>query len=188
VSDPDPASSATPLEGDSIDGYFKDWARELPALDMTVEGIVERVLALNRYIRRTMDETLTEVGLNFGEWSVLGSLRRPGPPYRRGAGDLAKRSGITSGAMTNRLDRLEALGLVRRLADPGDRRTVLVELTEAGHAAWEQSVGAQAAKEALVASAALDDSEREQLNDLLRRMTRAFEQSGLAPKEPPQPH
>src|SRR5207245_1108391 len=80
---PDPEPSSGPPEGDSIDGYFEDWARELPALDMTVEGIVERVLALNRYIRRTMDETLAEVGLNFGEWSVLGSLGRPGPPHRR---------------------------------------------------------------------------------------------------------
>ena len=181
MSEPDPEPSSSPPEGDSIDGYFEDWARELPALDMTVEGIVERVLALNRYIRRTMDETLAEVGLNFGEWGVLGSLRRPGPPYRRPAGDLAKRSGITSGAMTNRLDRLEALGLVRRVADPNDRRTVLVELTDAGHAAWEQSVGAQAAKEALVAGAAMDEAEQRQLNELLRRMTRAFEQTGMDP-------
>jgi DNA-binding MarR family transcriptional regulator len=182
VSEPDPEPSRPPDDGDSIDGYFEQWAGELPALDMTVEGIVERVLALNRYIRRTMDETLTEVGLNFGEWSVLGSLRRTGPPYRRAAGDLAKRSGITSGAMTNRLDRLEALGLVRRVADPHDRRTVLVELTAAGHAAWEQSVGAQAAKETLVAGAAMNEDEREQLNDLLRRMTRAFEQTGMDPQ------
>jgi DNA-binding MarR family transcriptional regulator len=82
--------------------------------------------------------------------------------------------------MTNRLDRLEQAGLVRRLPDPDDRRGVLVELTDAGRTAWEQSVSAQAEKESLVA-AALSAKEKEQLNALLRRLMREFERREQKP-------
>ena len=75
--------------------------------------------------------------------------------------------------MTNRLDRLEAAGLVRRLPDPDDRRGVLVEPTEAGQAAWDRATDTQAGKEALIASA-LSEKEKEQLHALLRRLMRAF--------------
>ncbi len=71
--------------------------------------------------------------------------------------------------MTNRLDRLEEAGLIKRLPDPTDRRGVQVELTEAGHKAYEESLTTQAAKEGLIA-AALNQREKEQLNDLLRRL------------------
>jgi DNA-binding MarR family transcriptional regulator len=76
--------------------------------------------------------------------------------------------------MTNRLDRLESAGLVRRLPDPSDRRALQIELTEAGWQAWQDSVGVQAQKEALVASA-LNDAEKDQLNALLRRLMLQFE-------------
>ena len=82
-----------------------------------------------------MEETLDEHGLSWGEWKVLGLLRHAGPPYRSSPGYLAERAELSSGAMTNRLDRLEAAGLIRRLPDPTDRRGVQVELTEAGHTA-----------------------------------------------------
>jgi DNA-binding MarR family transcriptional regulator len=89
-------------------------------------------------------------------------------------GDLAKRADLSSGAMTNRLDRLEEAGLVKRVPDPDDRRGVLVELTEAGSKAWNDSVSAQAVKESLIA-AALDKSEKRELNALLRRLMLEFE-------------
>ena len=76
--------------------------------------------------------------------------------------------------MTNRLDRLEAAGLVRRLPDPDDRRGVLVELTDEGRKAYDEAVGAQAQAEKLMASA-LDQREKEQLNALLRRLMLVFE-------------
>ena len=166
-------------EQDWVDRALEDWARELPELDPTIEGIVERIQSLAKYIRRSMDETASETGLSFGAYGVLGMLRRPGPPYRQSPGRLAKWSGLSGPAMTARLDRLEEAGLVRRLPDPDDRRAIHVELTEKGHQAWEESVGMQAAKEQLIASAALDQKEREQLNDLLRRLTLAFERSGM---------
>jgi DNA-binding MarR family transcriptional regulator len=81
---------------------------------------------------------------------------------------------LSSGAMTNRLDRLEHAGLIRRLPDPDDRRGVVVELTEEGRRVYQQAVGVQAKKEALVTDA-LNEREKKQLNSLLRRLMLEFE-------------
>jgi DNA-binding MarR family transcriptional regulator len=161
---------------DNVDRMLEVWKVELPDLDLATEGIVERIQKLTKYIDRAMDQTLTEFNLDRGEWKLLGALRRSGPPYRRSPGHLAEDLGLSSGAMTNRLDRLEEAGLVRRLPDPDDRRGLKVELTDAGWQAWQDSVGVQAQKEALVASA-LDPAEKEQLNNLLRRIMLEFERT-----------
>ena len=159
---------------DAVDGNLEVWARELPELDLETEGIIERIHRLERVVDRAMQETLDAFDLPHGEWKVLAHLRRAGPPYRGKPGKLAKRLDLSSGAMTNRLDNMETRGLVRRLDDPEDRRGVIVELTEAGQELWEETVGIQAQKEAFVAGA-LDEDEKSRLNDLLRRMVRAFE-------------
>jgi DNA-binding MarR family transcriptional regulator len=156
-------------ERDLVDERIDAWVADLPGIDLEVEGIVERIQHLEKTIRRMLDDTLAEFGLNVGEWGVLGSLRRAGEPYRRSPGELAKSFGLTTGAMTNRLDRLEADAFIRRLPDPDDRRGVIVELTPKGREVWERAVGAQAAKEMFVASA-LNEREQKQLNRLLRRM------------------
>ncbi|HTE66112.1 MAG TPA: MarR family transcriptional regulator [Candidatus Binatia bacterium] len=167
---------------DAVDRMLDVWKRELPDLDLATEGIVERIQKLNKYLDRAMNETLAEFSLNPGEWHLLGALRKSGPPYRRSPGQLAEEMGISSGAMTNRLDRLEAAGLLRRLPDPSDRRALEVELTDAGWQSWQDTVGAQARKEALVASS-LDEAEKERLNDLLRRLMLAFlEVAGPPPR------
>src|SRR5215468_5508644 len=151
-------------ERDSVDRYLAGWGEELPEVDMTVEGIVDRIHKVSHFVRRSMEQTLADHDLNWGEWSVLAALRRSGPPYRRSPGELADHAELSTGAMTNRLDRLEEAGLVRRLPNPADRRGVLVELTEDGHRRWEASFDAQAEKEALLARAALDDDEKRLLN------------------------
>lgn len=161
-------------ERDQIDDFLEEWAPELPKLDLEVEGIVERIQFLQHHLKRLLGDTLAEHGLSHGEWGVLGMLKRPGPPYRRTPGQLARHASLSTGAMTNRLDRLEQAGLVRRLPDADDRRSIQVELTEAGHEAWQASVGAQGQKEELVVSA-LPARDRRQLNELLRRLVLAFE-------------
>jgi DNA-binding MarR family transcriptional regulator len=163
-----------PPEPDSIDEQLEVWGRELPTLDLETEGIVERIWKLQHYLDRAMRETLDVYELSYGEWRLMGHLRYAGPPYRGKPGKLASRLGLSSGAMTNRLDNMERRGLVRRLDDPDDRRGVIVELTEDGQRLWEESVGVQAQKESVIASA-LDDEERRRLNDLLRHLLRAFE-------------
>jgi DNA-binding MarR family transcriptional regulator len=154
---------------DSVDRHLASWGEQLPPLDLEVEGIVDRIMSLSRRLQRMMEKTLGDFELTFGEWSALAYLRRIGPPHRRSAGELAKHAGLSSGAMTNRLDRLEEAGFVRRLPDPDDRRSVQVELTADGHRVVEETIGAQAAKEGVVVTA-LDAQERQALNAFLRRL------------------
>jgi DNA-binding MarR family transcriptional regulator len=160
-------------EQDHIDRWLEEIRNQLPMLDLRVEGIVDRIGGINRRIKRMLDETLEEHGLSSGEWHALGRLSRS-PGGRRTAGDLAKRAELSSAAMTNRLDRLEKAGLVRRHPDEHDRRTVQIEVTDAGRKLYERTVDAQAAKEAIVAEA-LTPKQQDQLNDLLRRVMLAFE-------------
>ena len=157
-------------ERDHIDKFLDEVSADLPSdLDLTVEGIVDRIGGIHRRIKWMHDETLDQLDLTMSDWHVLNSLRWAGEPYRRKAGELARRAELTSGAMTSRLDALEKEGLVRRLRDPDDRRSVLVELTEKGRQKHEQGLGIQGAKEALLAEA-LTAQEKEQLNGLLRRV------------------
>ena len=159
---------------DQVDASLEVWARELPDLDLETEGIVERIYKLERQIDSTMRETLEAFDLSYGEYKLVMHLRYGGPPYRGKPGKLAKRLGLSTGAMTNRLDNMERRGLIRRLDDPDDRRGVIVELTEAGKVLWDSTVAAQAEKESIVATA-LDEGERRELNELLRRLMNAFE-------------
>jgi DNA-binding transcriptional ArsR family regulator len=108
---------------DYVDRMLAVWVREIPSLDRLTEGIVERIDILSRYFDQSMETTLAEFGLDRRTHRVLARLRYQGPPYRLSAGALAEGMGLSSGAMTNRLDRLEAAGLVRRLPDPDDRRS-----------------------------------------------------------------
>lgn len=170
-------------ERDHVDRWLESIRDELPSdLDLTVEGIVDRVASISRRISRALEETLAEQGLALSDYKVLGALRWAGPPYQRSAGELARIAELSSGAMTNRLDQLERAGLLRRLRDPDDRRGVLVEPTEEGRKLWERAIGVQARKESLIASA-LDEDEKEQLNELLRRVLLALERTMPDPKK-----
>ena len=162
-----------PEEHDNLDDQLTIWTREIPNLDRLTEGIVERIQKLARFFDVTMANTLEEYELAARTYKMLGRLRYQGPPYRLSAGQLAESMGLSSGAMTNRLDRLEESGMVRRLDDPNDRRAVLVEPTEAGHAAWDRAIRAQADREALIASV-LTEEEKEALHSLLRKLMMAF--------------
>ena len=159
-------------EQDHVDRWLE--STELPGVDKEVEGIVDRINGLRRRFHLMADETLQELGLGLGEWKVLTYLRLSGPPHRKSAGAIAKRAELSSGAMTNRLDRMEHAGLVKRVPDPEDRRGVLVELTKEGHRLWEEGLSAQAANESLIAAALTKDEKRD-LNALLRRLMREFE-------------
>ena len=163
-------------ELDALDGKLTVWAREIPDLDPVTEGIVERIHILAHDFDESMAATLEEFKLDRRAFQLLGKLRHFGAPYRRSAGMLANDLRLSTGAMTNRLDRMEAAGLIRRLPDPNDRRGTLVEPTEAGHAAWDEATGTQARREAMI-SAVLSEGDREELHRLLRRLMRAFPDS-----------
>ena len=176
VENPRVAQATSRTGPDAIDAILEVWARELPELDLDTEGIVERIQSLERYVDRAMRETLDDFELTHGEYKLAMHLRYGGPPYTGKPGKLAKHLGLSTGAMTNRLDNMEKRGLIRRLDDPDDRRGVIVELLPEGREVWERAVGAQSAKEQFVASG-LSKSEQKQLNDLLRRMVHSGEQA-----------
>jgi DNA-binding MarR family transcriptional regulator len=160
-------------ETDQLDVLLTRWAAEIPDMDPLTEGIVERIQSLARSFDRSMDETLAETQLDRRAFKLLGRLRSQGEPYRLTPGELATSMRLSSGAMTNRLDRLEDAGLIRRLPDPNDRRGTLIEPTEDGHAAWDRTIGIQARREATIASV-LSDADRAALHRLLRHLMRAF--------------
>ena|SRR5438132_5334292 len=162
--------AAKELQRDKIDAFL-DRLEGIPGLDYEVEGIVDRINSLQRRFRHAHEETLRAWDLTWGEWKVLGSLRHG---TCDSPGGLCSELELSSGAMTNRLDKLEQAGLVRRVPDPQDRRGVKLELTEAGERVWTESTSAQAQKEILVASA-LTKREQTQLNALLRKLMLEFE-------------
>ena len=143
-------------------------------IDREVEGIVDRIGGINRRIHSALKETLVDYGLTPEDWHVLCALRMRKLGDQSSPGSLAAAMELSSGAMTSRLDRLERLNLVRRLADPEDRRGVVIELTDEGVAAWDAAATVQARKEAFFASA-LSPTEQRKLNDLLRKIMLAFE-------------
>jgi DNA-binding MarR family transcriptional regulator len=167
-------------ERDHIDRFLDTIRERLPMLDPEVEGIVDRIGGLQRRFKRAMDETLDEFDLDWSEYKLLSLLTREGEVYRSSPGKLARIMELSSGAMTNRLDRLEQSGFVRRLPDPDDRRGILVELTPEGKRVYEEAVGVQGRKESLVASA-LTVPEKKQLNALLRRLMIEFERAEGGP-------
>ncbi len=167
-------------ERDHVDRFLDEIHLVFPELDLEVEGIVDRIGGIARRLNRTMDETLAEFGLDTAEHKALSVLAQSGPPFRSTPGRLAKRMELSSGAMTNRLDRLEGADLIRRLPDPDDRRGVVVELTEHGHDVYRSAVGAQATKEQLFAGA-LTQREKTQLNALLRRLMLELERREQGP-------
>src|SRR4029450_6509041 len=95
-------------ERDHIDEWLEgDWVPGIPNLDLAVGGNIHRMKRLTRRIRKSHRDVLAQHGLTWEEWEVLGALRRAGPPYRRSAGELAKRTELSSGAMTRRLGKRE---------------------------------------------------------------------------------
>ncbi|HEX3805665.1 MAG TPA: MarR family transcriptional regulator [Gaiellaceae bacterium] len=159
---------------DHIDRFLKKLDNVEAEIDLEVEGIVDRIGGINRRIHNSLKDTLVEYDLTPEDWHVLSHLRlrKEGRPSTPGA--LARSLDLSSGAMTSRLDRLEKLGHIRRLADPDDRRGVRVELTDEGVAAWDAAATVQARKEAFFASA-LSPAEQKRLNALLRKIMLAFE-------------
>lgn len=168
------AGRAPGVEEDWVDRAVLRWAGEIPELEPATEALVERISKINKLLRRSMAETAEGFGLTLEDWELLAKLRWLGPPYRLTPGHLADQFALSPAAMTGRLDRLEKRGLIRRLPDREDRRSVQVELTEEGVEAWNRTVGVQAVKERLFAGV-LTVVEKDHLNDMLRRLMRSLD-------------
>jgi DNA-binding MarR family transcriptional regulator len=157
-----------------------EWAREWPELDTQPIDVVARVGRLARYLDDGLDRVLSRHGIRREGFDVLASLRRAGPPYRASPTDLYRRLMRTSGAMTNRLHRLERAGLIARVPDPADARGRLVELTDAGHRLVDELAPLHLANERTLLAALTRDEQRT-LAALLAKLLVSFEADQAAP-------
>jgi DNA-binding MarR family transcriptional regulator len=165
---------AATVPGDSIDFCTVDITSRYAEIDPDVEGVVDRMSAINKHVQRAFDDTLAGHGINHGDYKLLLRLATRDEAHRISAGELGRMLMLSSGAMTNRLDRLESAGLIRRVPDPRDRRGVLVELTPTGESTIDNAVIEQAAKEKDVLGA-LGRGDLATLNALLRRVLLSLE-------------
>jgi DNA-binding MarR family transcriptional regulator len=168
------------MERDSVDQISAQWRALHPELDvraMATIGRLGRVCALGE---RLIEATLSEFELTIGDFDVLAALRRSGAPHRLTPTQLYKTLMITSGAMTNRLDRLESRGLLERIDDPLDRRGVLVCLSDQGRALLDRALEAHVQNETKLLSV-LTRSEQASLDATLRKLLASFEQLVLEP-------
>lgn len=155
---------------DRADVAIEQWARErpdLPSLPMALLGRLSE--AAERIMRDHLNPVFAAAGLQPGEFDVLATLRRSGDPYMLSPTRLYEAAMISSGGMTNRLDRLEGAGLIERRPDPGDRRGKLIALTSAGRRVIDETITRHVANEQQLLSV-LSTAEQEGLNTLLTKL------------------
>jgi len=149
---------------------IEQWKRERPDLDVSPMGVLGRLNEASSLIARDrLAPLFAQFGLQAGEFDVLATLRRSGSPYALTPTALYEATMVTSGAMTNRLDRLEKAGLILRGPHPNDRRGIVVQLTEKGLALIDETVTAHVANEHEIL-AGLTAAERETLSHLLEKL------------------
>ena len=159
---------------DETDGLLEAWARERPDLDVAPLAVLSRVTRLARHLDRERRAAFAQHGLEAYEYDVLTALRRSGEPYELTPGQLLHQTLVGSGTMTNRLDRMEARGLVARRRDPADGRGVRVRLTLQGRDRTDAAVADLLDRERTLL-AALPERDRDRLAELLRVVLGNFE-------------
>jgi DNA-binding MarR family transcriptional regulator len=159
---------------DAVDDFVSSWARERPDLDLAPMATIGRLGRLHVHMGRAIESVFAEHGLQIGEFDVLAALRRSGTPYEMTPTTLARTLMLSPAGMTNRLDRLEAAGLVERRPDRDDRRSSIITLTAAGYEAVDAAVTAHVANEARLL-AGLTRAEQRSLDQLLRTLLRHVE-------------
>lgn len=159
---------------DHVDFVVEQWASAMPELDASSMAVFGRMLRIMKHLTKTRAEALAPFGFRDGEFDVLATLRRAGAPYRLSPTQLYKSLLVTSGAMTNRLNRLEEVGSIVRVADPDDKRSMLVALSEQGLAKIEQALLVHTQTQNSLLET-LDASQQTQLKTLLSQLLVATE-------------
>jgi len=152
------------------------YQREFPTVDPQVETIVSTLSRLSRRMNVAYSRQLATLGITNAEWEVLKALVFAGSPYRLGPGELAKRLGLTPAAMTHRIDRMVADGLVTRERDEANRVRVIIELTPLGRDKWIELMRMAAVFEAEMLQDIAGEA-RPELAATLTRMLRRIEES-----------
>lgn len=158
---------------DEVDDLVEAWARERSDLDLAPVEVFSRISRLSRHLDLARKEAFAEHEIESWEFDVLAALRRAGAPYELSPGRLLKQTLVTSGTMTNRVDRLAARGMVERRPDPDDRRGVIVRLTAEGKGTVDAAFEELVARERDLL-AGLSAKERRQLAGLLRPLLAPF--------------
>jgi DNA-binding MarR family transcriptional regulator len=171
-------------ESDEVDRIQWAWRGLRPELDVSSIGIVTRVWRIGRLLDEQRQALLDEFETDRMVVDVLAELRRCGPPHELTAGDLRQASKISSGGMSQRLARLESLGLIVRSIDEADRRSVRVRLTEAGTTLIDAIVTEITRREAVLLDG-LPDQDRAELERLLRRLLAMLDGDRRAPGPSP---
>ena len=163
-----PGGKVRGMAADLIDRMNEQWRQARPDLDPTPLEVVGRVMVLAQHLERSVTAALAPHGLSLGQFDILATLRRQGPAGRLTPTQLMQSVVLSSGGLTNRLDRLEGAGLIAREPDPEDRRGVVVGLTKQGCAAIDAATDTRFA-EARASLPTLRPKEIEALADLLRK-------------------
>jgi DNA-binding MarR family transcriptional regulator len=159
---------------DEVDELVAAWRAQRPDLDVEPLEVLSRISRLARHLDIARRGAFADHGLESWEFDVLSALRRQGPPFQLTPGVLLRATLVTSGTMTNRIDRLEAADLVRRAPDPRDKRGVLVRLTDQGLERVDAALADLLGRErALLAG--LDGDQRRDLADLMRILLAPFD-------------
>lgn len=167
----DGAVTAPEPEPDEVDVIVDAWKRERPDVDVSAMQVLSRVSRLARHLDRARKQAFAAHDLETWEFDVLAALRRSGPPYDLSPGRLVAETLVTSGTMTNRVDRLASRGLVERRPDPEDRRGILVSLTASGRRTVDAALDELLIREREILGA-LDTAEATRLADALRTLAR----------------
>ncbi len=166
--------TGAPGPRDEVDRIVEAWARERPDLDVAPLAVLSRVTRLARHLDLARRSAFAHHGLETWEFDVLSALRRAGEPYRMSPGALLTQTLVTSGTMTNRIDRLAARAMVERQPSPDDRRGVLVSLTAEGRARVDAAMSSLLEVERGLL-AGLDAREQGDLAALLRTVVAPFD-------------
>lgn len=154
---------------DHVDRILEQWRTERPDLDLSPMDVFGRIGVLARVLTPMTEAVAIERGLRQGEFDVLTALRRVGSPYTLIPSELSDMLMMSRAGMTNRLDRLEAAGLVERTLDPADRRSFRISLTEAGLKLVDEAMTEHAANLHRLAKG-LSEEEMATLSDGLRKL------------------
>jgi DNA-binding MarR family transcriptional regulator len=166
------------LPGDEVEKIVEAWRRERPDVDVGSIGVVIPLWRIASIAMERRTRILAGHGLDQSHLDVLVTLRLGGPPYRLSAGELSRRCRVTPGATTQRVQAMERLGLVARVREQPDRRTVFVQLTPDGSSRLDDIIAdVMAGDDALLAG--LEPAQRRSLEELLRSWLRTLE-TGVA--------
>ncbi len=163
---------------DSVQRMLADWERERPDLDSSPIAVQGRLMRLSAHLQRQTEKWLGPLGLSWEAFSLIVTLRRSGKPFEMRPTDLLRESLLTSGAITNRIDRVERMGLVERRPDVDDRRSSIIRLTPAGKRMADRAIASHFSAVDVLLDA-LAASEREQLARLLSKLLGSFEDKAM---------